>query len=126
MGAMRMIGSGRSPRPHGYVRQTPVDYVVELDVADFAASELSVEVVGPVVTVRGNQVSTGGDDRVPFRLHERLEESFRLPDDADASVLKVAHRDGTLELRTPRKRLVPRVVRVERPRRLVNPAAEPC
>ena len=35
------------------------------------------------MTVRGDQVEEQDDDAVAFRLHERLEESFRLPDDAD-------------------------------------------
>ena len=83
MAAMRAVGIGHRLPAHANVREDGREYVIELDVSDFLESELVIDVVGPRVTVRGNQVEEENDDSVAFRLHEQLEESFRLPDDAD-------------------------------------------
>jgi len=100
--------------------------VIELDVSDFTEGELAVEVLGPRLTVRGNQLPSAADETAPLRLHERIEESFRLPDDAAADQIKVFYKHGTLEIRAPRVKLVPRLVPIERPAFLVNADAEPC
>ena len=60
-------------------------------------------------------------------LHERLEESFRLPDDVDTDLIKVFYAHGTLEIHAPRTRLEPRAVPIEHRSPYVgNPNAEPC
>lgn len=115
MAAMRSVGYHQA-RPHARVREADRSYVIELEVGDFRKSELSVEAVGPLLTVRGDQAPTPADEGQPFRLHERLEESFRLPDDADPEHIEVFHRHGTLELRVPRRPLVPRRLPIERVR----------
>jgi HSP20 family molecular chaperone IbpA len=127
MTAMRMVGNGHLLPPHAHVRETAEEYVVELDVSDFTESEIQVEIVGPEVTVRGDQLETKEDEGLAFRLHERLEECFRLPDDADADRLNAFYAHGTLELHAPHKRLEPREVPLERkPVHLINPEATPC
>ena len=73
-----------------------------------------VELYGPVVTVRADQRAAPDDATRPFRLHERLTESFRLPDDADADGLHVYYAHGALEFCVPRRHLVARAVPVER------------
>jgi HSP20 family molecular chaperone IbpA len=109
------------------VRTDAVEYVISLDVSDFTEEELTIELLGPHVTVRGDQRETAEDESRAFYLHERLEESFRLPDDAVPEQIKAFYEHGTLELHAPRRRLVPRAIAVERkPLGLINPDATPC
>ena len=126
MAAMRAVGNGHKLPAHANVREQPGEYVIELDVADFTERELSVEVFGPRLTVRGEQLETKEDEGHAFRLQERLEESFRLPDDADADQIKVFYVHGRLEIHAPRARLEPRQLPIEHPAFRVNPDAEPC
>jgi HSP20 family molecular chaperone IbpA len=126
MAAMRVVGNGHKLPAHANVREEIGEYVIELDVADFTEKELFVEALGPRLTVRGDQLETEEDDGKPFRLHERLEESFRLPDDADAGRVTVYYKHGTLEIHAPRTTLEPRRLPIERPVFVINPDAEPC
>jgi HSP20 family molecular chaperone IbpA len=122
--AMQAVGYHQLP-PHARVRETDTQYLVELDVADFTQAELSVEAFGPVLTIRGDQTEISGDDGKPFRIHERLEESFRLPDDADLDGIQIFYKHGVLEIRVARIVLTPHRLRIERRRSgLVNPDAE--
>jgi HSP20 family molecular chaperone IbpA len=127
MAAMRMVGNGRQLPPHAHVTETPEEYVIELDVSDFTQPELTAELVGSELKVRGDQLEDETDQGLAFRLHERLEESFRLPADADVDALKVFYAHGSLEIHAPKKRLVPRAVPIERkPVHLINPEAAAC
>jgi HSP20 family molecular chaperone IbpA len=121
---MQAVGYHQLP-PHARVRETDRQYIIELDVADFTQAELSVEVFGPVLTVRGDQKENPGDEGRPFRIHERLEESFRLPDDADLDSMQLFYKHGVLEIRVIRIPLVSRRLRIERRRSgLMNHDAE--
>ena len=127
MAVMRTVGNGHSLPQHARVREDGGKYVVELDVSDFTPHELTVEVLGRVVTIRGEQTETAEDEGRAFRLHERLTESFRLPDDADADRLTARYRHGVLELYAHRRELVPVEVQVEfGPTHVVNPDAAAC
>jgi HSP20 family molecular chaperone IbpA len=97
--------------PHGKVVEKTDEYVVELNVAEFTENEIAVSVDGDVVTVTGNQVRSPDEW---LSLSERLEESFRLPLDANAEALRVQFDEGTLELHIPRHRFA------------VKPDATPC
>jgi HSP20 family molecular chaperone IbpA len=121
---MRAVGYHPLP-PHARVRETEAEYIVELDVADFTAAELAVEALGPAVTVRGEQIETEADSGQPFRICERLEETFRLPDDVDLDTLEVLHKHGVLELHVTRTQLEPRRLRIRGGTALlINPDAE--
>jgi HSP20 family molecular chaperone IbpA len=126
MAAMQVVGNGHQLPAHANVREHQDEYVIDLDVADFTETELAVELLGPRLTVRGEQIATREDDGQAFRLHERLEETFRLPDDAVLEELKVVFKHGQLEIRAPRAHLEPRRLQIEHPARGVNPDAEPC
>lgn len=126
MAVMRAVGNGHRLPTHAHVREEAGAYVITLDVADFTESELSVEALGPQVTVRGDQLETAEDSGNVFRLHEQLEERFRLPDDAAVDQVKVVCRHGILEIRAPRQRLDPRTLPIGRASSRVNPDAEPC
>jgi HSP20 family molecular chaperone IbpA len=116
MAAIRSVGYRHQLPPHAHVRETDEHYVIELDVSDFTMAELSVEAFGPRVTVRGDQLETPGDEGKAFRIHERLEESFRLPDDADLGDIHVYYKHGVLEIRVPRAIFAPRQLPIERRR----------
>lgn len=126
MAAMRAVGDGHQLPAHANVREEPSRYVIELDVADFTEGELTVEATGPRLTVCGDQVESAGDNGKPFRLRERLEESFRLPDDADVDRVAVFYEHGTLVIHAPRIPLVPRRLPIEHPSLTVDPDAPPC
>jgi len=126
MAAMRTVGNGHLLTAHANVHEEPTQYVIELDVADFTESELSVEAIGPRITVRGDQSETIEDEGKAFHLHERLEETFRLPDDADPDQMHVLYKHGTLEIHAARTHIEPRELAIEHPAYLINPSAEPC
>lgn len=126
MASIRTVGTGHQLPAHASVREDAGKYVIELDVSDFTERELGVEALAPRLTIRGDQLETAEDFGRAFRLHERLEETFRLPDDADADQIKVFYRHGTLEIHVPRKRLGPREVTIERKSSLGNPDAAAC
>ena len=97
------------------ITETPCGYSVRLPVKGFARDELEVEVSDHMVTVRGDQKRTGPNDGL-FVLHERLEESFALPTDADSSGLTANYSQGALVLRVPRSphmSLTPRRVQID-------------
>jgi HSP20 family protein len=123
---MRAVGNGHQLPSHAHLREAPGEYLIQLDVSDFTENELAIEALGPQLTVRGDQLETTEDHGEAFRLHERLEESFRLPDDADADHIKVFYTHGTLEIHAPRTRLEPRRLPIEHQRYLINPDAEAC
>jgi len=126
MAAMQAVGNGHQLPAHANVLEQEGEYVIELDVADFTEPELTVELLGPRLTVRGDQIEVGEDNGKAFRLHERLEETFRLPDDAVLDQLSVVYSHSQLEIRAPRVRLEPRRLQIGRPALTVNPDAEPC
>jgi HSP20 family molecular chaperone IbpA len=127
MAIMRTVGTGHRLPARATVRDDGDEYVIELDVSDFLESELAVDVVGLHVTVHGDQVQEPDDDNVALRLHERLEESFRLPDDADADLMQVFYAHGALEIHVPHTTLESRRVPIEHRSPFVgNPDAGPC
>jgi HSP20 family molecular chaperone IbpA len=126
MPAMRVVGTGHQLSEHARVRRDPDEYVIELDVSDFSVHELSIEALGPCITVRGDQRELPGDDGKAFRIHERLEESFRVPDDTDPDLITVFHKHHTLEIHVPRTKLEPRRLPIGHvTHHLLNPDAEP-
>jgi HSP20 family molecular chaperone IbpA len=126
MAAMQAVGNGHQLPAHANVREEQGEYLIELDVSDFTEFELTVEVLGPRLTVRGDQIATREDNGKAFRLHERLEEAFRLPDDAVLDELRVFYKHGQLEIHAPRAYLEPRRLEIEHPALGINPDAEPC
>jgi HSP20 family molecular chaperone IbpA len=121
---MRAVGYHQLPQ-HARVHEQEFEYTIELDVADFTEDELTVEALGPVLTVRGEQAKTTDDEGKPFRIRESLEESFRLPDDSDLEQIGITYKHGVLDIRVGRTPLVPRTLRIERrPTGLLDPDAE--
>src|ERR1041385_6732098 len=77
------------------------EYVIQLPVPGFRAEELDVEVLEHTVTVRGDREPVGAGG---FVVHDRLEEWFELPCDADPEAITASYRTGSLELHAPRFR----------------------
>ena len=124
MSAMPMVGPRRRLPPHASVNEEPEEYLIGLDVSDFALGELTVEVVGTRLVVRGDQLENEDVDK-PFAIHERLEEWIRLPDDVDPNGVSAVYRDGTLELHARRRKIPRHPVPIER-KFLVNPTPKGC
>ena len=125
MPAMRVVGTGHELSERARVRREPDEYVIELDVAGFSDDELSIEALGPTIILRGDQRELPGDHGKAFRLHERLEESFRLPEDSDLDDIHVFYKHGVLEIRVPRIPLTSHRLPIEqRPSSVLNPDAE--
>jgi HSP20 family molecular chaperone IbpA len=101
MTAMRTMGLAPVVPCDARVDEFVDEYVVRLPVPGFAQQELDVEIAGNVVTVRGDQTETGRQP-APFRIHERVEERFELPADADAAALTASYSGKALQLRAPR------------------------
>lgn len=97
---------------------TETEYVVTLDVKGYALDDLRVEIENHEVTVLGKA------------WDRHLDESFRLPRDADVEWLRAFHEPGSLELRVPRLHTGEeqrRPVHIEVRRRVLqNPDATPC
>lgn len=108
---------------HANVRASAGEYTLELDVADFARSELTLEIVGSRLIARGTHRADAADR--PFALEEQLEETLRLPDDAALDEVSAAFRHGTLAIHVPRVPLEPRRVEIAPTTCHVDPAAEP-
>ncbi len=101
MTVMRTTGLAPVRPCEASVDKSPDEYVVRVPVRGYAQEELKVEIAGRLVKVLGDQVETA-IDQGPFCLHERLEETFRLPADADAESVTVSYMRGRLELRARR------------------------
>ena len=124
---MRRVGTGHDVSARARVQREVDEYVIELDVAEFKSDELSIETLGPSLTVRGDQHELIGDEGKPFRVRERLEESFRLPDDADTHRISSLRKGGVLEIRAPRLTLEAHPLQIAHNEgHVLNPDAEPC
>lgn len=129
MTAMKTAGRAHSFPPHADVVETSDHYLVELDVSDFAQEELQVGIDGDRVTIVGDQRNGIDVDEPAFRLRERLEETFRLPEECEPEGVTALFEHGTLELCVPRRPYVrpePRTVPIrKRQHGVINPDAAP-
>jgi HSP20 family protein len=101
MNAMRTMGLAPVRPPDSSVAALTNEYIVRIAVPGFAREELELEVTDHAVTVCGDQTQAAGDAQ-PFCIHERLEERFTLPPDADADRITASYSHGALELHVAR------------------------
>jgi HSP20 family molecular chaperone IbpA len=115
MGAKDVVATDRPSPCQATVREQPAEYLVEFDVSGFAQDELTLEATGRQITVRGDhpEPDEGGAE---LRLHEPqpLEESLRLPDDADPERISAVYDHGALEIHVRRRPFRSRSVPIER------------
>ncbi|HVA31947.1 MAG TPA: Hsp20/alpha crystallin family protein [Gaiellaceae bacterium] len=100
---MQHAGLAQGLPPHANVSELADEYVIELELSDFAEPELTVSLEEGVVTVRGEQHETEEDTHEPFRLRERLVESFRLPEDVETGGVVASFEHGILEIHAPKQ-----------------------
>jgi HSP20 family molecular chaperone IbpA len=129
MTAMKTVGRASTFPAQADIVESVDHYLVELDVSDFALDELRVQLDADRVTVIGDQV-LGSDEIEPaFRLRERLEETFRLPEDSEPDGVTALFEHGTLELCIPKRpevRLEQRIIPIRRRQHgVINPDATP-
>lgn len=110
MGAAVRSAADRSPSTGLAIREHPSEYVIVLDVSGFEHDELRLEAVGRELVVLGEHPS----DDSPLHAHRRLEESFRIPDDADAERIGAVHEKDALEIHVRRGHIGRRTVPIER------------
>jgi HSP20 family molecular chaperone IbpA len=113
-------GAGRQSSTAASIRDEPSVYQIGLDVSDFGEDDLTVEQLGRAIRVRADR-----QEGEAFGYGRHLDDTFRLPDDADADHAEAFYETGRLEIRVRRKPLTRRVVPVMR-RHLVNPTPKGC
>lgn len=126
MTTMQRVGVAQGLPPHANVSEVDGEYVIELELSDFAEAELSVELERDIVTVRGEQREAEGEAHEPFRLRERIEESFQLPEDVESCCVEAYFDRGVLEIHAPKRRseLRRRIALKRKPQGLLHDAAE--
>ena len=124
MAVLAPVASDCDLVPRIRVTEEPAEYLIELDVSGFTEQELSLGTFGHRLTVIGDQESRRDLDGGPH-VARRLEESFRLPDDADVDRVEAFHADGALEIHVRRRPLRSRRVAIER-KYLVDPTPKGC
>lgn len=91
---------------HPHIVESGTEWAVELDVADFTPSELTVEADHGMLTVLGDRPAIG-----PFELREHLDAAMRPPPGVDTDRATAWYRAGSLEIRIPklngRRRVIP-------------------
>lgn len=108
----RLLASGdmavRSFVPPADVMVTDDDVTVVMDVPGFKASDIDVELLDDVLTVRGERAYPYGDATQDGRTWQRLERGFgkferslRVPKGLDPDAIEASLSDGVLTLRIP-------------------------
>lgn len=110
---------------HAQVSEEPATYLIQLDVSGFDDAELDLTLHGHFLTVVGEHSGAAG---ARFGVHERLEETFSLPDDVVTDRIEAFSRGDSLEIRAPRAPAPPGVRRVpvNRANGVINADATPC
>jgi HSP20 family molecular chaperone IbpA len=101
MSAIRTMGLAPVLPSEATVTKTATEYVVSLSARGFARQELEVEIADHVLTIRGDQSRTSSDSG-NFKLHEKIEESLRLPPDVDSGRVTAVYGHQKLEIHAPR------------------------
>ncbi len=97
------------------VVDTGTSWRLVFEVPGAVADKTTVEVLGRVVSVRGERLPTDGGSGVFLRVERAagpFERSVELPDDPDADGARASYADGLLSLEVPRRaasrsRLIP-------------------
>jgi HSP20 family molecular chaperone IbpA len=104
------------PIPAADVYETSEEYVVELEVPGYEETELSLQISGHTLSIKGVREETTEEKERSYRLRQRLERSFertfRLPPEVDGDEVSAAFDKGVLTVRakklaTTKPRTVP-------------------
>lgn len=89
------------------IRETEVDYQIDVELPAVAAEDLSVSLADGVLSVRGERKREPEPSEARVHRAERrvgrFERNFRLPEDADAGAIVANNRNGILYLSIPKQ-----------------------
>jgi len=85
-------------------------YVVEVELPGVKEEDISVQLHGNMLIVKGNKHSSHEEKNKTYYFSERtygaFQRTFRLPPDVDDSSIEAAAADGVLTLRIPKRKEV--------------------
>jgi len=108
------------------MREDAGAYELTLDLSSLSVTEadLTVEMLGPELTIGFCVLGVVPGEDARLQRRELVEESFRLPDDANLDALRAHLEPQSLVIDAPRRRLERRVLPIGRSRFAINPEAE--
>jgi HSP20 family protein len=96
-------------RPQTDISGDAKKYEVILDVPGLSESDLSIEIKGDILSIKGQKEETSETNEKQFYRVERRFGSFQrtlsLPDDANTDDIKASLQDGVLTLQIPRNQI---------------------
>ena len=119
MPSLRSAFPGQHPRaslpvelfiPNVDIAGDEKQYEIVLDVPGLSESDLSIDLKGDVLMIRGQKTEESGSKEKQFYRVERSSGSFQrtlsLPDDAVAEEIYASLKDGVLKLTVPRRQVL--------------------
>ncbi len=101
--------SGGLLKPQVDIAATDRDYIITIEVPGVSEKDVSVEVSGNTMTIRGEKRQEKEEKERNYYRIERAYGSFQrilsLPEDADRDNIKASFRKGVLSITMPRKSL---------------------
>lgn len=99
------------------VSETDDAYIVEADVPGISKEDIAIEVVGNVVTIKGERKHEAGEEEKGYRRVERnygsFERSFKVPDGFNAEAIEAKFENGVLSVTLPkREETKPRAIKI--------------
>jgi HSP20 family protein len=92
--------------PAADVYETPMEYVVELEVPGFEEKELSLEISDHRLAIKGAREETKEEKEQTYQLHERLERAFErtftLPPEVDGANASATFEKSVLKVHVPK------------------------
>jgi HSP20 family protein len=92
--------------PAADIYETPMEFVVELEVPGYTEQELGIEVSDHTLTITGTRAETKQEAEKTYRLQERLERTFkrefRLPPGTEGERVTAQFEHGVLEVHAPK------------------------
>jgi HSP20 family protein len=110
--------SGRSWVPFVDVQETKDDLVLSLDLPGVSEKDVTVSIMGDLLTVRGERrVEHEGEAQNYLhseRVYGKFERSVQLPMTVQGDKVKASYRDGVLQIRLPKAEEVkPREIKID-------------
>lgn len=99
------------------VSETDDAYIVEADVPGIGKEDITIEVVGDVVTIKGERKHESGEEEKGYRRIERnygsFVRSFEVPGGFNAEAIEAKFENGVLNVTLPkREETKPRLIKV--------------
>ncbi len=106
-GFARFFGEGPSvPAPRVNIVENDDAFRLDVEVPGFTKDDLTAEVNGDTLTIRGEQATESGSEDTRWTRrefsHSSFERSFVLPKTVQADAIKADHVNGVLQLTIPK------------------------